>query len=746
MLSRALNKGYSVKRLRQLLAIFFMVLTIPTTFLIWQTYGQLKWESFHQYRGAAEELSRRIDSGLMDVVRNADARSFADYSFLVVSGNPRANFLQQSPLSSYPVAMDVPGTIGYFQVDTNGVFSTPLLPSDGSNIEKLGITPEEHANRYQLSRDIHAILADNHLVSARPEAGRRQLPAAKTAEVAAFAEKPAQDADAFQGEVQLRQTALERELAPEPPVTDVLGATGTVENEAENEADKASRSLLVSAPAASSMPASVSAGKKRANDSEQGYTQGVFDTLKQARPASPAESEEGGKVLERNVYLKKSELAESEKKDLSTLNEVRSDAPARQLRKEKISVPEYVAANESSVDDGTALPADLTVRTFESEVDPFEFSMLDSGHFVLFRKVWRDGERFIQGILIDQTVFMQDLLQRRFIETSLASMSSLQVTYQGTGIWALDGGRYGRYSSRNDDLDGTLLYMQKLSAPLDGMDLLFRVNNLPPGPGASVLGWLTLVIAIVFTGSFLVLYRLGLSQISLARQQQDFVSAVSHELKTPLTSIRMYSEMLKEGWATEEKRHGYYEYIHDESERLSRLISNVLQLARITRSEPQFDMKPITVGELMSQVESKISNQVERAGFDLQKAVDDHSIGRTILVDADCFMQIIINLVDNAIKFSKNAELKRITIGTELAGERGVSFSVRDCGPGIPSDQLKKIFTLFYRSESELTRETVGTGIGLAIVHQLTVAMGGKVEVVNRKPGVEFSIVFPFAP
>ena len=70
-------------------------------------------------------------------------------------------------------------------------------------------------------------------------------------------------------------------------------------------------------------------------------------------------------------------------------------------------------------------------------------------------------------------------------------------------------------------------------------------------------------------------------------------------------------------------------------------------------------------------------------------------------------------------------------------------FSVRDYGPGIPRDQINKIFRLFYRTESELTRETVGTGIGLAIVHQLAVAMSGKVDVLNRDPGAEFGVSFP---
>ena len=169
----------------------------------------------------------------------------------------------------------------------------------------------------------------------------------------------------------------------------------------------------------------------------------------------------------------------------------------------------------------------------------------------------------------------------------------------------------------------------------------------------------------------------------------------------------------------------------------------MLQLASITRNEPQFDLRPTTVGELMDMIESKIASQVERAGFQLDFDRSDETGRATIEIDDDCFAQIVINLVDNAIKFSGDSDTKTISIGSRLTRDAGVTFYVRDRGPGIPKDQMKKIFRLFYRSESELTRETVGTGIGLAIVHQLTLAMNGSVDVVNRDPGAEFRLAFP---
>jgi signal transduction histidine kinase len=201
--------------------------------------------------------------------------------------------------------------------------------------------------------------------------------------------------------------------------------------------------------------------------------------------------------------------------------------------------------------------------------------------------------------------------------------------------------------------------------------------------------------------------------------------------------------MLREGWAEPAKKQQYYEFIHDESERLTRLISNVLQLAKITHNEPQFELRAVTVGELMSQIESKISSQVKRAGFELDMQNDPKGDELIVNIDDDCFAQIIINLVDNAIKFSRDAESKRIEISSTVSGDQKVLFTVRDFGPGVPKDQMKKIFQLFYRTESELTRETVGTGIGLAIVHQLSQAMNGNIDVINREPGAEFRVSFP---
>ena len=240
-------------------------------------------------------------------------------------------------------------------------------------------------------------------------------------------------------------------------------------------------------------------------------------------------------------------------------------------------------------------------------------------------------------------------------------MSDLTIAYRGELIGAAGVSNASGYSAAQTR--GELLYRAPLSAPLNDIELIFSVADLPVGPGGRVVGWATFVLAVVLLGGLMVVYRFAAAQIDLTRQQRDFVAAVSHELKTPLTSIRMYGEILRAGWASEEKKKTYYDFIFHESERLSRLIANVLRLARLTRNGDDMDVKSATASELLSLVESKVASQVEQAGFRLELDRDPEAAAASVAVDADSLVQILINLVDNALKFSARAEQKVVEIG-----------------------------------------------------------------------------------
>lgn len=695
-----LFSGMGIRRLRRWLLLFFLAIAIPTVLLIYQTYSQLKWESFHQQRVLAEELSERIESRFSQIIDVEQARPFTDYAFLNLAGDPAANFLQRSPLSEFPLGSSIPGLTGYFQVGAAGDLSTPYIPVDSSNLGSYGISAAELRERNALQEGIYQILSQNRLLD---------------------------EAGASGGKTAVDKRRLNEQEFNAPVAME--------KDEARN------RELVAS-------------DRRQAEKQKPVRSQAAFDQLEQAAP----------KKISKSTGL----LGRVD--DLQLTEDYDNESPAGLKKQDKSAIAENKARKELSTlpiiseettglardmpaftEDEVTLPASVAVprvgiSTFESEIDPLVFSQLDSGHFVLFRKVWRNGERIIQGLLIEQDVFLGRVINTTFQKTSLSLASNLLVAYRGDVISVYSGRSSGDYLSGSrefNQLSGQVLYRSRLNEPFAELELLFNINSLPPGPGAGVVGWLSVILMLILSLGFFLMYRLAARQILLARQQQDFVSAVSHELKTPLTSIRMYGEMLKQGWAAEDKKHEYYEYIYTESERLTRLINNVLQLARMSRNEQQASLSINSVEELIALVESKVSSQIERAGFELKL---ECSTDVSLNIDVDWFTQIVLNLVDNAIKFSMDANNKTIDISCRQLRDNTIIFSVRDYGPGIEKEQMKSIFKLFYRTENEATRNTIGTGIGLALVNQMTWAMGGSIDVVNKHPGAEFRLSFPVYP
>lgn len=703
-------------QLRLVLLLFFLALTLPTTILVRQAYSQLKWEAFYQYRNLAEELSSRVNNRFNQLISEEESRAFADYSFLVVSGAPEANFLQPSPLSRFPVESAIPGLIGYFQLNAQGHFSTPLLPQPASQASIYGVSAAQLSQRQQLQRQIQRVLSDNQLVQPRQSVERDRPGLAGSVSSSEPQRLAAQRSEQEQSKISVDRMDQGASVVLEETVV----AEATTEP-LENRETKFVQQQK---------PASFERLKGKRTPEKQ---QKKLDTLS-----------DYGRVEDLN-------LASPYDDQQPQTPSYTSNPKKRAVRKEQSALPVVQTpltpqrANRDGEAVGSASSTQVNITMFESEIDPFDFALMDSGHFVMYRNVWRNGQRDIQGAIIEQQPFLQGVIKPMFHETGLSQMSDLMVAYQAN-VFSVFGGVSTRdYLNPNNTTGGELLYQSRLSAPFSDFELIYSINHLPAGQGATVIAWAVLILAIVLLGGLLLMYRLGLRQIALSQQQQDFVSSVSHELKTPLTSIRMYSEILREGWADAEKRKSYYDFIFEESERLSRLIANVLQLARMNRNDIQLDLTPMTIHTLFDNIRSKLASLIESAGFEMTLDIDKPARDAVVQVDADCFTQILINLVDNAIKFSSKTNTKAVDITARLCDHDEVVISVRDYGPGVLKNQMQKIFRLFYRSETELTRETVGTGIGLALVHQLVQAMGGKVDVLNREPGAEFRITLTLA-
>jgi len=678
------------RRLVISLLVFFLALALPSSLLVYQAYGQLKWEAFYQHQRLARELTLRIDSGFRDLIEREEKRPISDYEFLNVAGSDKTPFLQRSPLSAFPPQTDIPGLVGYFQVDPSGQLRTPLVPA--SNASDYGISAAELRQREQLEGRIREVLDQNRLV------GKSDNRLAPTLEEAVPEEKPAAAAAA----------------------TVDLGDRITGTERIAGQADRMGQTVFDE----------LSWGK----------------TLGEAAAISPVEQLEDLN-LEDSYDVASGVIA--------TAPELEQKMVAKRSRKEKVNLPrprdeDAMVRAEQPARDAEALASPerqqaIRIQTFESEVEALEFALLDSGHFVLFRRTWRDGERQVQGLLIDPDKFFDRMIAPAFRESSLASISRLIVAWRGDILQRyepVDSREYGPGGGRTSD---ELLYQGRLVAPFGDVELIYTLARIPIGAGGRIIVWSALVLALVLVGGCFMLLRLGQRQLALARQQQDFVSAVSHELKTPLTSIRMYGEILREGWADESKRKSYYDYIFHEAERLTRLINNVLQLARMSRNEQVVNLETLTVADALCELRPRLESLLEAGEIEWVIDGEPAADAVRIEIDLDWFLQIFINLVDNAVKFSAGAETRRVDIHYQQLRDGRVQFAVRDYGPGISPDQMKKIFTLFYRSESELTRETVGTGIGLALVQQLADGMHAEVDVVNCDPGAEFRIRFPAA-
>jgi signal transduction histidine kinase len=222
--------------------------------------------------------------------------------------------------------------------------------------------------------------------------------------------------------------------------------------------------------------------------------------------------------------------------------------------------------------------------------------------------------------------------------------------------------------------------------------------------------------------------------------KSEFVSSVSHELRTPLTSIQMFAETLRSGKIkSENKRREYLKIIHGESERLTRLINNVLDFAKIERGVKQYNFEPVKLGDLLREVLDSMEYQFGKMKFKVNVRIPKRV--PLISADRDGAAEAIINLLSNAMKYSGSN--RRIDVRLRSNG-KNLTLDVRDYGIGIPQSELGKVFEKFHRVQDGARRPVAGTGLGLALVKHIMDAHGGLVKVQSKEgKGSTFTLVFP---
>ncbi len=226
----------------------------------------------------------------------------------------------------------------------------------------------------------------------------------------------------------------------------------------------------------------------------------------------------------------------------------------------------------------------------------------------------------------------------------------------------------------------------------------------------------------------------------LNRLKSYFVSGVSHDLQTPLTSIRMFAELLQNKKKISVKeQHEYLEIIQGESERLSRLIRNVLDFPRVEQGIKTYHMQRIDPGEVIQSVMRSMSYQLQQQQFETVIQIPKKKI--SIKADADAVTEVLDNLISNALKYSSEQKFIRISLSAVNAFAR---IEVEDKGIGIAPEEQTHIFEAFYRSGKAREHNGGGTGLGLSLVRHIMEAHGGKIELDSQPgKGSTFTLYFP---
>ena len=253
---------------------------------------------------------------------------------------------------------------------------------------------------------------------------------------------------------------------------------------------------------------------------------------------------------------------------------------------------------------------------------------------------------------------------------------------------------------------------------------------------------LVVVIAALSFGGFLAI-RSTAKELKLAKLKSDFTATVSHEFRTPLTSIRYMAELLQRGRVRDEARkQQYYETITGESERLSRLVENLLDFSKIEAGMKEYRMEETDITVLSADVAGRFRQQAALKDFTLETEIADDL--PVISADKDSLSRAVFNLLDNAVKYS--AAMARVVLRAWTC-EGSVFLEVEDHGIGIGKSEQKKVFEKFYRSESALESDIKGSGIGLPLVEHVVRAHGGTVSLESEPgKGTRVTITLPVSP
>lgn len=399
-----------------------------------------------------------------------------------------------------------------------------------------------------------------------------------------------------------------------------------------------------------------------------------------------------------------------------------------------IAAPSWDGSRRAAPVPLPARPPGQTVETpaaddlLQVEVAPFQAVLIDSGQAFIFRRIAIDNQIYRQGFVLLTQPFLRHLAAAHFEHQPLSGFARLSLAVIDNGL------RQPVVQSGTAASAAVPAFTAErvFAAPYGFLSATLEADAVPASPARGPLKLAVAALGVVLLAGLLAIYHSARTVVDMSERRSRFVSSVTHELKTPLTNIRMYIEMLENGIAaTPQREQEYLRVLGSESARLGRLIDNVLELARLEKRQRRFEWQTGDLSDVLDEIRTLTARKTAHEGFALR--IDAEGVP-AFTYDREVLIQVLLNLIENSLKFGRRSPRKEITIEARPA-ENGVRLAVADSGPGIPETALKKVFDDFYRAENELTRTTGGTGLGLALVRKFIAAMGGRVQAVNNPGG-----------
>jgi signal transduction histidine kinase/tetratricopeptide (TPR) repeat protein len=380
----------------------------------------------------------------------------------------------------------------------------------------------------------------------------------------------------------------------------------------------------------------------------------------------------------------------------------------------------------------------LTTNAYSQDIFRFTKTIGDKDFYILSSMIPYKSETGTPGILgakINCNYFENDFIKIILENVRLNENTNLSIT----------------------DLNGRMIFGEKTQVDELSVVTSYFNDNFPPwrieiksiqsdailfkGYYKSFYFWTILTIIIILFFGVLLIMRTIMHELDVLKLKSELVSSVSHEFKTPITSIKALTERLLDQKVKDKDRiNEYYSMILWDTDNLSRLVSNFLDSTKIEEGKKQYEFEETDINKWMTSIVTNFKNKCPQKGIKFNSSFSEDI--PAISIDKNAMEQAINNLLDNAIKFSTGENIVDIIIEKV---EKNLVIKISDNGIGINKEDLNKIFDKFYRGRNAPTYASTGTGLGLTIVRQIVEAHNGKISVDSIEGrGSTFTLILPF--